>query len=82
MKPWQIFLLDTLLFQWLTLPMTFWFFWGKHSDNPENVDWASSALNHAREAPKAKLLMKDQSRERYEVLWEKELVYEKNLLTE
>ena len=47
------------------------FFSGKRSDNPENVDWAPSVFNHARVAPKAKLVMKDQSRKRYENLCEK-----------
>ena len=47
------------------------FFSGKRSDNPENVDWAPSVFNHARAAPKAKLVMKDQTRKRYEKLCEK-----------
>ena len=47
------------------------FFSGKRSDNPESVDWAPSVFNHARAAPKAKLVMKDQTRKRYEKLCEK-----------
>ena len=46
------------------------FFSGKRSDIPENVDWAPSVFNHARAAPKAKLVMKDQSLKRYEKLCE------------
>ena len=47
------------------------FFLGKRSDNPENVDWVPSVFNHARAAPKTKLVMMDQSRKRFETLWEK-----------
>ena len=37
----------------------------------KNVDWAPSVFNHARAAPKAKLVMKDQSRKRHEKVCEK-----------
>ena len=47
------------------------FFSGKCSDNPENFDWAPSLFNRARAAPKAKLVMKDQSHKSYEKLYEK-----------
>ena len=47
------------------------FFSGKCSDNPENFDWAPSLFNRARAAPKAKLVMKDQSHKWYEKLYEK-----------
>ena len=61
LRTWKIFLLDILLFQWLTLLMIFWFFLGKRADNPENVDWTPSVFNYARAALKEKLVMKDQS---------------------
>ena len=37
----------------------------------KNVDWAPSVFNHARAAPKVKLVMKDQSRKRHEKVCEK-----------
>ena len=64
--------------------MIFWFFFsGKRSDNHENIDWAPSVFNHARAAPNAKLVMKDQSRKRYEKPCEKrDKSMEKKLSTE